>query len=92
MTVGISGFDWDDGNREKCQKHGVSPAEIEALLCTSDLSVSDDREHSQKEPRFLAFGRSKTGRYLIVACTLREMEGGGPVSARSVPATCMRRR
>ena len=25
-------FDWDDGNREKCQKHGVSVTEIEAFL------------------------------------------------------------
>ena len=85
MNVRISSFDWDDGNREKCQKHGVSQAEIEALLCTPDLSVSDDREHSQKEPRFLAFGQSKTGRYLIVAFTLREKEGGTcvrPISAR----------
>lgn len=56
MNVGISGFDWDDGNREKCQKHGALQAEIEALFRTPDLSVSDDREHSQKEPRFLAFG------------------------------------
>lgn len=77
MHVRISSFDWDDGNREKCQKHGVSQAEIEALLCTPDLSVSDDRKHSQKEPRFLAFGQSKTDRYLIVAFTLREKEGGG---------------
>jgi uncharacterized DUF497 family protein len=27
-----SGFDWDAGNLEKCQKHGVSIAEIEAVL------------------------------------------------------------
>ena len=26
------GFDWDAGNRDKCQKHGVARAEIEALL------------------------------------------------------------
>jgi uncharacterized DUF497 family protein len=25
-------FDWDDGNRTHCRKHGVSIAEIEALL------------------------------------------------------------
>jgi hypothetical protein len=32
MTLQVSGFDWDDGNRAKCQKHGVSIAEIEALF------------------------------------------------------------
>ncbi len=85
MNVGISGFDWDDGNREKCQKHGALQAEIEALFRTPDLSVSDDREHSQKEPRFLAFGRAQTGRYMIVAFTLREKKGEAyirPISAR----------
>jgi len=85
MRVGISGIDWVDGNREKCQKHGILQAEIEALFRTPDLSVSDDREHSQKEPRFLAFGRSKTGRSMIVAFTLREKDGGTyirPISAR----------
>jgi uncharacterized DUF497 family protein len=28
----FDGFDWDSGNRAKCQKHGVSIAEIESLF------------------------------------------------------------
>jgi uncharacterized protein len=32
MNEAVSGFDWDEGNREKCRKQGVSIAEIEALL------------------------------------------------------------
>ena len=28
----FDGFDWDDGNRDKCQKHGVSIGEIERLF------------------------------------------------------------
>jgi uncharacterized DUF497 family protein len=32
MSTALSGFDWDDGNRAKCQAHGVSPAEVEALF------------------------------------------------------------
>ena len=85
MNIGVSGFDWDDGNREKCQKHGVRLVEIEALFRTPDLFVSDDREHSQHEPRFLALGRSQAGRYVIVAFTLREKGGEAcirPISAR----------
>ena len=35
MTLRVSGFDWDEGNREKCQKHGVSIAEIEDLFTQS---------------------------------------------------------
>ena len=32
MQEPASGFAWDRGNLEKCQKHGVSSDEIEALL------------------------------------------------------------
>jgi hypothetical protein len=32
MNFHVDGFDWDDGNRSKCQKHGMSIAEIEALF------------------------------------------------------------
>jgi hypothetical protein len=28
MAAAFVGFDWDDGNRAKCQKHGVSLGEI----------------------------------------------------------------
>jgi len=28
----VAGFDWDEGNRSKCQKHGVSPAAIEDIF------------------------------------------------------------
>jgi uncharacterized DUF497 family protein len=31
MTSKLAGFDWDDGNRTKCQKHGVTIAEIESF-------------------------------------------------------------
>ncbi len=31
----IRGFDWDRGNRDKCQKHGMSIAEIEAVFTRS---------------------------------------------------------
>jgi uncharacterized DUF497 family protein len=40
VTDGISGFDWDSGNRDKCQKHGVSIAEIEALFKENRLAVN----------------------------------------------------
>jgi len=28
----VAGFDWDDGNHDKCQRHGVSIVEIETLF------------------------------------------------------------
>ena len=32
MNLRVSGFDWDEGNRAKCQKHGVPMIEIEDLF------------------------------------------------------------
>ncbi len=66
----ISGFDWDAGNRTKCEKHGVSIGEIEALLA-GNPRVAPDIAHSGTEDRFIATGRSGTGRPLFVAFTFR---------------------
>lgn len=32
MTLHVNGCDWDNGNRAKCEKHGLSVATIEDLL------------------------------------------------------------
>lgn len=32
MGIAADGFDWDAGNRDKCQKHGVSIPEIEHVI------------------------------------------------------------
>jgi len=44
----FKGFDWDSGNRDKCQKHGVSIAEIEGLFAKPVL-VLPDSEASKRE-------------------------------------------
>jgi uncharacterized protein len=54
-TMEISGFDWDTGNRTKCEKHGVSVAEIESLF-HRPLMVAPDLAHSSEEERFKAIG------------------------------------
>ena len=59
MKLRVSGFDWDDGNRTKCEKHGVSIAEIEALFRGAPR-VAPDPKHSAGEDRLIAVGR--TGR------------------------------
>ena len=28
----VQGYDWDDGNRSKCQNHGLSLEEIESVF------------------------------------------------------------
>ena len=84
MLETVAGFDWDAGNLEKCQKHGVSIGEIEALL-SSDPGVAPDPNHSALEDRFIAVGRNAAGRPLFVAFTFRLTDRQRvirPVSAR----------
>jgi uncharacterized DUF497 family protein len=80
----FSGFDWDAGNREKCQKHGVSIADIEGLFA-GEFMIRPDVAHSQTETRFLAIGQAPAGQYILVAFTIRELNGSRrlrPISAR----------
>ncbi|MFI5394532.1 MAG: BrnT family toxin [Candidatus Binatia bacterium] len=80
----ISGFDWDDSNREKCSKHGVSLAEIEELF-TQPVAIRSDVVHSSTEQRFCAVGKGKPGRPIFLVFTLRKRAGSTfirPISAR----------
>ena len=80
----VAGFDWDQGNREKCQKHGVSVAEIEFLF-RSEIRVAPDPAHSDEEERFIGIGRTAEGKAIFVAFTFR-LRGDErlirPISAR----------
>jgi len=84
MAFVFAGFDWDAGNRGKCQQHGVSVHEIESMFLGS-LSVYPDLAHSQAEERFKAIGQSAAGRYIFLVFTVRLREGNThvrPISAR----------
>lgn len=88
MNLQVGGFDWDDGNRSKCEKHGVSIAEIEALFLRGPR-VAPDPKHSAAEDRLIAVGKVGTGRPLFVAFTMRTKEGRSlirPVTARYMHA------
>ena len=70
--VQVLRFDWDDGNREKCQKHGLALEEIEVFFHQERLYVAPDIAHSQQEQRLLAVGRCpRNGRPMVVVFTLR---------------------
>jgi hypothetical protein len=82
--MSIDGFDWDRGNREKCQKHGVSAAEIEALFA-GELTIFPDEGHSRDEERIKAIGRTAKGRCVFLVYTVRKRRGKlliRPISAR----------
>ena len=84
MDLRVDGFDWDDGNRSKCQKHGVSIAEIEAVFVRGPC-VAPDPKHSADEDRLIAVGKPSTGRPVFVAFTMRAKDGRRlirPVTAR----------
>jgi uncharacterized DUF497 family protein len=68
----IAGFDWDDGNDRKNEKHGVSMAEAEQVFFNAPLLLLEDATHSQKEPRLHALGKTDDGRSLHITFTLRQ--------------------
>ena len=80
----FDGFDWDQGNRQKCQKHGVSIAQIEEMF-RGVVLVGPDAKHSVTEERFRAIGRTVNRRGIFVAFTWRVRDAQRlirPVSAR----------
>jgi hypothetical protein len=80
----FSGFDWDDGNRSKCQKPGVSVETVEYIF-DSGLMILPDEAHSLTEQRFRAIGYSAEGRALFVVFTIRRRRSEvliRPISAR----------
>jgi uncharacterized DUF497 family protein len=84
MLPKAAGFDWDDGNLEKCRKHGVSIAEIEAMF-RRPVAIIPDPAHSRTEERFKVIGTSDGGRHIFVVIALRRRGGMfliRPISAR----------
>ena len=81
----ISGFEWDEGNARKNEKHGVSSAEAEQVFFNQPLFLLEVVKHSQDEPRFHALGKTHDGRQLHITFTMRA--GGGMIrviSARNM--------
>ena len=84
ITQGLTGFEWDKGNRDKCQKHGISVDALEPAFHQT-LAIFPDPAHSQDEERFIAIGKTGEGRSIFVAFTLRQQGGETfirPISAR----------
>ena len=84
MILEANGFDWDRGNRAKCEKHGLSIAAIENLF-THPLAILPDAVHSQREKRLCAIGRTDKRRGVFIIFTLRRRGDElliRPISAR----------
>jgi len=67
----ITGFDWDEGNTRKNEKHGVTMAEAEQTLFNAPLLVLEDSKHINQETRFHALGKTDDKRLLHITFTVR---------------------
>jgi uncharacterized protein len=86
MAVYANGFEWDQGNRAKCEKHGLAVSAIEGLF-NRPLAILPDAAHSQSEHRFRAIGRTEKGRGVFIVFTLRRK--GDEMLIRAVSARYM---
>ncbi|MBI1777536.1 MAG: BrnT family toxin [Proteobacteria bacterium] len=88
MDPHVAGFEWDSANRSKCQKHGISVADVESLF-SRPIAVFPDPAHSRTETRFKAIGKTDAGRSVLIVFTLRRHETRTfirPISARYMHA------
>jgi uncharacterized protein len=75
-------FDWDAGNRQKCQ---TFPLETSKAIFQGPVSVFPDPEHSGEEERFIGIGKTDKHRSVFVVFTLRRKDDVvliRPISAR----------
>jgi hypothetical protein len=82
--ITVAGFDWDDGNREKCRSHGMTAVEVEEVFRIAP-AVFPDPIHSASETRLRAIVPVGAGRFAFVVFTLRRGDAGmliRPISAR----------
>ena len=65
-------FEWDaEKARANEQKHGVTFLEASEVFGDEHASSVRDPDHSLTEERYLIFGMSQGGRYLVVSYTER---------------------
>src|SRR5437667_11509210 len=67
----VEGFEWDEGNARKNEKHGVSQQEAEQVFFNEPVIVLEDARHSSEEPRFHVLGKTNDERRLHITFTLR---------------------
>jgi len=85
MELKVSSFDWDDGNRDKCQKHGLSTSDVEHVLASARNLIVHNVQNSFSEDRYIAIGKTRAGRFSFVVFTLRVANDQfklRPISAR----------
>ncbi len=70
--VACTGFDWDESNAAKnWERHQVTPEEAEDVFFHDPFVLRLDPEHSRREKRYWALGKTAAERELFVAFTIR---------------------
>jgi len=65
-------FEWDFGNTTHLwERHQVRPFEAEEATADLHAIEGPDKLHSQGEARFIIIGRTRKGRMLFLAFTIR---------------------
>ena len=68
----VLSFEWDKGNEQKnWLKHKVTGEEAEEVFEDEKRLILEDTKHSEKETRFILFGKTEKGRMLFIIYTLR---------------------
>jgi hypothetical protein len=68
-----TGFDWDEANTTKnWERHRVTPEEAEDVFFHDPFIMQFDPNHSKREKRYWALGKTGKERKLFVAFTVRE--------------------
>ena len=66
-------FEWDQYNINKSWgKHKVKFSEAEEVFLTPEFMVLPDPTHSISEKRYIALGKTRIGRLLLVVFTQRD--------------------
>jgi len=71
----FEGFNWDSGNIDKYQKHGLTQEEIECFFKRKKIYVAPDIKHLAIEEQFLAIGKGSKNKLIVVAFTFRNQRG-----------------
>ena len=72
--INFLAFQWGEGNfrQEHLIGHNVENWECEQIFFNRPLIVLDDPRHSESEKRWVAFGKTDTGRFLVIVFTRRK--------------------
>ena len=65
-------FDWDEGNITKSWiRHRVPAKDQEQAFINYEKVIVEDKIHSERERRFLLYGKTNKGQLLIIVFTIR---------------------